>query len=233
MGVINIPPSQQDALAAIDLEEIRRLIELAIRIERSGELRPRLANCGPYVANCLHNFEQDLARYREAKSAPKRSEALREAHSAGYELTGAVQGMKDRMERERKFAELFVVDDLIMPPFRFSEQMSIRVIYHWRRAVEDRWTDGAITFTHQVDPRPDFTTPQPKRKPSARQTEAARQLRLSRTWEDFRNNILYSLRDYFEDGGDGAKIPETYKATVDAYSRGLNNHSTKFWLQRP
>jgi hypothetical protein len=41
------------------------------------------------------------------------------------------------------------------------------------------------------------------------------------------------VRDYFRDGGDGAKIPETFQVTVDSYSRDLNNYSTQFWRQQP
>ncbi len=43
---------------------------------------------------------------------------------------------------------------------------------------------------------------------------------------------LYSVRDYFRQGGDGAKIPESFRATVDSYSRGLNNYSTQFWREQ-
>jgi len=41
---------------------------------------------------------------------------------------------------------------------------------------------------------------------------------------------LYSLRDYFKGGGDGSKIPQSFQAKTDSYSRGLNNFSAKFWL---
>ncbi|WP_245438912.1 hypothetical protein [Bradyrhizobium sp. SK17] len=44
---------------------------------------------------------------------------------------------------------------------------------------------------------------------------------------------LYSVRDYFREGGDGDKIPDTFQATVDSHSRGLNNYSTQFWRQQP
>jgi hypothetical protein len=61
MGEINIPHDQQDALTAIDDNELDRLIEQAIREERSGDLRRLpLASCGSYIATQLRYFEQAL-----------------------------------------------------------------------------------------------------------------------------------------------------------------------------
>src|SRR3546814_18622990 len=58
MGAINIPHDQQGAIAAIDARELDRLIEQAIREERSSDLhRLALANCGSYIATKLHSFE--------------------------------------------------------------------------------------------------------------------------------------------------------------------------------
>src|SRR3546814_17487473 len=58
MGEINIPHDQQGAIAAIDARELDRLIEQAIREERSSDLhRLALANCGSYIATKLHSFE--------------------------------------------------------------------------------------------------------------------------------------------------------------------------------
>ncbi|PXA85001.1 hypothetical protein DMC25_16275 [Caulobacter sp. D4A] len=235
MGEINIPRDQQAALAALDVDAIRRMIDDALRREQPGDLYLRLSNCGPYVANRLQAFERDLARYSQAKSAKKREETYNDAHRAGYKLKDAIEAMRARLEREQKFAQLFLIDDLIMPPFRFSERMSVDVHYRWRRNVEDPWTHGTITFTHQVDPhlgylRP-YAAPAPKRKPSAAKQEQARQLALHQTWDQLMKGALYAVRDYFQGGGDGAEIPKTYKATVDAYSRDLNNFSTRFWRQ--
>lgn len=71
------------------------------------------------------------------------------------------------------------------------------------------------------------------RKPSAAKQEQELQNRLYQTWEHLMRGALYSVRDYFRDGGDGAKIPETFQVTVDSYSRDLNNYSTQFWRQQP
>ena len=141
--------------------------------------------------------------------------------------------MKQRLEIEQKDAQLFIVDDQIMPPHRFSKHLSVRVSYRWRGTVDDEWKFGHITFVHDVDLRPDYTTPAPKRKPSAAKREQDLQNTLYQTWEHLMRGALYSVRDYFRDGGDGDKIPDTFQATVDSHSRELNNYSTQFWRQQP
>jgi hypothetical protein len=141
--------------------------------------------------------------------------------------------MKQRLETEQKDAQLFIVDDQIVPPYRFTTQMSVRVSYRWRRTIEDEWQWGSITFVHHHDPRPNYAVPVSTRKPSAAKQEQELQNRLYQTWEHLMRGALYSVRDYFRDGGDGAKIPETFQVTVDSYSRDLNNYSTQFWRQQP
>lgn len=42
---------------------------------------------------------------------------------------------------------------------------------------------------------------------------------------------LYSLLEYFRSGGSVEKVPTTFRAHVDAYSRGLKNHSCEFWRE--
>jgi hypothetical protein len=233
MGEINIPHDQQVTIAAIDTSELDRLIEQAIREERSGDLRRLpLANCGAYIATQLHQFEQALAKHREAKAQRKRAETENALRRAGHDLSVAVGAMKQRLETERKEAQLFIVDDQIVPPHRFSKHLSVRVSYRWRRTVDDEWTFGHITFFHDVELRPDYTTSVPKRKPSAVKQAQDLQDRLYQTWEHLMRGALYSVRDYFRDGGDGSKIPETFQATVDSHSRGLNNYSTQFWRQQ-
>lgn len=234
MGEITISRDEQDALKAIDSGELNNLVDQAIREERTGELhRLPLTRCGSYVSTQLHYFDQALARHRIAKSARKREETGNALRRAGRDLTFAVDAMKRRMETEQADAELFQIDDQIMPPYRFSTQMSVRVSYRWRRTIAEEWQWGSITFVHHHDPRPDYTMPTPKRKPSAAKQEQELQNRLYQTWEHLMRGGLYSVRDYFRDGGDGAKIPETFQVTVDSYSRGLNNYSTQFWRQQP
>jgi hypothetical protein len=234
MGEINIPRDQQVAIAAIDASELNMLIEQAIRDERSGDLhRLPLANCGSYIATKLHSFDQALAKHREAKAPRKRAKTGDVLRRTGNDLSFAVDAMKRRMETEQKEAQLFIVDDQIMPPHRFSKHLSVRVSYRWRRTVDDEWTFGSITFVHDVDLRPDYTTPAPKRKPRAAKQEQDLQNRLYQTWEHLMRGALYSVRDYFREGGDGHKIPDAFQATVDSHSRGLNNYSTQFWRQQP
>lgn len=234
MGEINIPRDQQVAIAAIDASELDRLIEQAIREERSGDLhRLPLGDCGSYIATKLHSFDRALAKHREAKAPRKRAETGDALRRAGRDLSFAVGAMKQRMETEQKEGQLFSIDDQIIPPHRFSKHLSVRVSYRWRRTVDDEWSFGHITFVHDVDLRPDYTSPVPKRKPSAAKQEQDLQDRLCQTWEHLMRGALYSLRDYFRDGGDGDRIPETFQATVDSHSRGLNNYSTQFWRQQP
>lgn len=234
MGEINIPRDQQNALKAIDTNDLDRLVDQAIREERSGDLQGLpLRSCGAYISTKLHYFEQALAKHRVAKAPRKRAETENALRRAGSDLSFAVGAMKRRMETEQKEGELFYVDDQIMPPHSFGECLSVRVGYRWRRVVDDEWTFGSITFVHNVDLRPDHTIPVPKRKPSAAKQEQDRQTKLYQTWEHLMRGALYSVRDYFKEGGDGDKIPETFQATVDAYSRGLNNYSTQFWRQQP
>lgn len=233
MGEINIPRDQQIVLAAIDDSELDRLIDQAIREKRSGDLhRLALTNCGSYIATKLHSFDRALTRHREAKASRKRAETEEALRRAGYDLSFAVGAMKKRMETELKEAQLFFVDDQIIPPHRFSKHLSVRVSYKWRRTVDDEWTFDSITFVHDVESRSDYTSPAPKRKPSAAKQEQDLQDRLCQTWEHLMRGALYSVRDYFRVGGDGDNIPDTFQATVDSHSRGLNNYSTQFWRQQ-
>ncbi|MGY6250876.1 hypothetical protein ACXIUS_25620 [Bosea thiooxidans] len=234
MGEINIPRDQQTAITAIDARELDRLIDQAIREERSGELhRLPLAACGSHIGTKLHSFDRALAKHREAKAPRKRAETGDALRRAGHDLSFAVGAMKQRLETEQKDAQLFIVDDQIVPPYRFTTQMSVRVSYRWRRTIEDEWQWGSITFVHHHDPRPNYAVPVSTRKPSAAKQEQELQNRLYQTWEHLMRGALYSVRDYFRDGGDGAKIPETFQVTVDSYSRDLNNYSTQFWRQQP
>lgn len=234
MGEINIPCDQQAALTAIDARELDRLIEQVIREERSNGLwRLPLVNCGPYIAAQLHSFERALAKYGAAKAPRKRGETEDALRRAGRDLSFAFMAMKNRMETEEKEGQFFYIDDQIMPPYRFSEQLIVRVTFKWRRSVDEEWGYGSITFVHNVDLRPDYTVPPPKRKPSAAKQEEDRQTRLHQAWEDLMRRALYSVRDYFKAGGDGDKIPETFQVPVDSHIGRLNTYSTQFWHQQP
>lgn len=233
MGELYIPRDQQNALAAIDTTELNGLLDQAIQEERSSGLqRLALASCGPYVAGKYRSFHEALSKHRDAKSSRKREQTGDTLRRAAHDVIFAVRAMKQRMETEAKDSELFVIDDQVMQPFHFSKHMSVRVHYRWRRSVDDDWNHGSIIFTHDVDPRPDYSTPAPKRKPSAAKRAEELQYKLFQTWEQLMQEALYSVRDFFRERGDGDNIPDTFKVTVDSYTRGLNNHSTRFWLEQ-
>lgn len=232
MDEIYIPQDQRAALTAIDDSDLNGLIEQSIQEERSGNLHSiRLASCGPYVASRLQHFDRALAKHREAKATRKRAETESTLRHAGHDLIFSIQAMKQRMEIEQKEEQLFHVGGEI-PPYHFNKRLSARVSYRWRKTVDDKWTHGHITFTHDVDLTPDYRQQQPKRKPSAAKQQEEVQRQLSEAWEHLMMGALYSVRDYFREGRDGGNIPEIYKATVDPHSRRLNNHSTRFWSQQ-
>lgn len=127
---------------------------------------------------------------------------------------------------------LFRIEDHIFPPFRFYAEMDVRVSYRWRKSVADDWTFGSITFTHVYRQQPAYWEPTPKRKPSAAKQAAALQDRMAGTWEHLRLTALCTVRDYFREGGDGNRIPETFRAVPDSQGY-LNNFSTRFWQGKP
>lgn len=231
MGEINIPGDEQDALKAIDTNVLDKLIEQCLYEERPDALRIlRLESCGPYVASRFREYEKALAEYGKAKAAKKRAETEYRVRRSGGDLAHAVQQMKHQVETEEKEGLLFYVDDQIMPPYRFSERVTVRVSYRWRRTTEDEWVYGSVTFSHDVDSRPDYTMPLLKRKLSAAKRVQERQGKLYRDWEHLMKLGLHSVRDYFRGGGNGAEIPQSFQAKTDPYTRGLNNYSVQFWL---
>lgn len=232
MEEIYISQEQRAALAAIDANNLNGLIEQAILEEQSGGLhRLRLTSCGPYVASRLQHFDRALAKHRDAKAPRKRMETDNTVRRAGRDLIFAIEAMKQRMEIEQKEEQLFHVDGQILP-YHFNPRLSARVSYRWRKTIDDEWTHDHITFIHDVDLTPDYRQPSPKRKPSAARQQQEMQEKLSDAWAHLMMNAMYSVRDYFREGRDGDYIPKTYKVKVDPHSRGLNNHSTRFWSQQ-
>lgn len=229
MGEINLEQREIEAIKGVDERELSKLIDEAIRSERVGGLyRLRLRDCGEYVASKLHYFEKALNAYRDAKSAKKRDETHSYARRMGSDLSFAFSRMKDRMETEERQRPYWYVDDGVYWPHHFTNNLSVTISYRWRKAVEDDWNFGSITFHHKVVPRPSYLQPQAKRKPSKAKQEEIRQSELSSTWEHMMKSALYKVRDYFESGGDGHQIPETFTAVPDRDGH-LNNFSLKFW----
>lgn len=234
MGELYISQHVKTAVRAIDVRELERLVEQALWEQRATALYDlHLPNCGPYVAERLRRFERELAAFAKAKAAKKREETRGRAWSAGSDLRWAIREVLQRIEEEEKETQLCRVDDLISPPYRLRERIDVRVGYQWRRTVDDEWSYGSITFVHDVDMRPDYTIPAPKRKPSAAKQEQDRQETLYRHWEQLTRLALHSVREYLKSGGDGNAIPETFQAKPDAHSRWLNNFSCDFWRDRP
>lgn len=231
VGVINIPPNEQDALRRTDTEALRALIEQCLRDERHFALRELpLHECGLFVATKRHAFERALETYSKAKSVKKRADTLYDARSAGNTLLYAVEEMQHRMATEAEEGERFYIDDLITPPYSLSTHLSVRVSYRWRPSPAEAWVSGSITFLYDVDLRTAYTRPPPSRKPSAAKLAEERRERLHSEWEHLKDQALFSVRDYFKEGGSGANIPDIFHVKLDSYSRGLNNHSAKFWL---
>lgn len=230
MSEINLPHRERDALKAIDSDVLDKIIEKCFYDERPDALRTlRLGDCGLYVASKLQGYEKALAEYSKAKMAKKRAETEYSARRAADDLVHAVRQMKYRVETEEKEELLFSINDQIMPPYHFSEHITVRISYRWRRTVEEEWVYASIIFSHNVDSRPDYTMPVPSRKLSAAKQEQNRQEKLYREWDHLKRQGLYSLKKYFQDGGDGALIPQTFQAIPDSHSGGLNNFSAQFW----
>lgn len=231
MGRINIPRSERDALKAVDADILEQLIEQCVLEEcPSGLQRLHLESCGQYVASELRTFKRALTEHGNAKSAKKREETDYSVRSAGDDLAHAVWQMKHRLETEETEAQLFLVDDQIIQPVHFSERLTVRVDYRWRRAIDDEWIYDSITFSHTAEIRPDYAIPPTKRKASAANREQERQRKLSAQWQHLMSLGLQAVRDYFREGRDGVAIPATFQAKAD---RELNNFSAQFWLARP
>ena len=231
MGTINISREEKDALKAIDGVTLSQLIEQCLRDKRPDALRSlRLENCGPHVYAKFRAYCENLGEYADAKAEKKRAETECRANRAASDLTIAVQRMKDRLETEEREGLLFYVDDQVFPPDRFSERVAVRVKYRWRPSIEDTWVHGSITFSHTVDLRPDYICPSRKRKSSAAKQVEAREEKLYDTWENLVRLALFSVRDFFRDGGNGGEIPETFQVKTYLFAKGLNNFSAKFWV---
>ncbi|MDA5243100.1 hypothetical protein EXN32_12420 [Agrobacterium tumefaciens] len=230
MGSINLTYRQIEAIKGVNERELNKAIEQCIREEQSTAIDAfPLSSCGEYVRNKLRHFERDLQDYERARSTPKRDEALRRLRNSGEDLWGSFVDMHGRMENEEKHHELFFIDDDIYTPSHFDRNISVDLNYKWRKQVSDDWNHGSIKFRHRHDPWSVYPPKAiPKRKPSKAQEARKLQEELLSTWEHLRDIALYTLRDFFEAGGEGSSVPESVKA-VPAYGGHLNNASVDFW----
>lgn len=233
MSGLYLSKDERAALASIDGDGLRELIDEAIACARPGSLHGiGLTRCGPYVAERLRRFERDLDYYCKARSAQKRSDTRAQAHRAGSELAWAVRDMQNRMADEDKELARSRIDDIIPSPRTFRERLELRVGFSWRDADQDEWHHGSIVFGHQVDMQPDHSRPPPTRKPSAARQEEERQDELYRRWEHLRTLALNAVREFFQQGGDGAAIPAAFETRTGPQSRYLDNFSCDFWRDR-
>lgn len=230
MGELNVPHRERDAIRTVDETELRRLVDQCLHDERADALRSlRLDDCGLFVSSRYRAFEQALRGHSAAKAAKKREATGYTAHRAGGDLVAAIELMKERVETEEREDQLFHVEDNVTSPILFSERLNVRVSYRWRRAPEDEWAYGTITFHHEVDLRPDYSLPAPAGKPSSAQLAEARRDRLHREWQHLMLLGLNAVRDFFRKGGAGDAIPSSFQAKPDPHSRHLNNFSANFW----
>lgn len=233
MGELYIPDWIKTAVRAVDLREVEERVEQALLEQSATALYGlHLTNCGDHVTSCLRKFERELAAYAKAKAPRKREETRGRAWSAGSDLRWAVREVLKRIEEEEKETQLCRVHEPFTP-YRFNVHIEARIGFQWRQNVEDDWSHGDITFTHEVDLRPEYPVPAPKRKPSATRREEERQETLYKHWEQLARLSVHSVREYLKSGGDGSAIPKTFQARTDGRSRWLDNFSCKFWLIEP
>lgn len=229
MGLINLERDELDALKSIDRDELRKLVDKSLDEERTQNLRAmQLSRCGLYVANQLMAFEKAIAEYRKAKSARKRDVTYTDARRAGDDLEYAFNGMKGRAEEQEQESRLFFVDDHIIPPQHFTENLSVYVTYRWREVKEDDWKLGTIRFLHEAHKPVDYLAPKPKRKPPAWKVEKEKQDWLYKQWEHLMRLGLQSLKEFFREGGKASVVPKSFTVKVDARGE-LNNLSADFW----
>lgn len=229
MGIINIPRQEAEAIKSIDSDALRALIDRCVEEKRATAIYTlRLSSCGPYVSNKLRAFERDLAMHAAAKSPKKREETEYDVRKAARDLEFAVGQMQARVATEEQEAHLFRIDDQIQPPGLISKNLRVVVRYGWRESVDQDWKRGSVTFLHDVVFQHDYTTPVPKRKPSAAQQRRDLEGKLFEMWERLRDLGLQAVRDHFRRGGSGADIPAEVRAKPDSHSHHLNNFSARF-----
>lgn len=212
----------------MDVEALRSAIDEARQARGATALTHlQLYRLGGYVQSAEHRFNLALANLRKAKAAAKIARTEQEAVRAGWDLVSAVDQMKDRARQEKRDGERFYVDDLIHEPLRFRTEMTVSVSFRWRANEKDGWLHGRTVFRHCYAPRNQFEASTRRRKLTARQRQNELSEALCREWYHMRDLALFSVRDFFRNGGNGADIPEAFDAITDRGS--LNNFSLKFW----
>lgn len=74
MSEINVPSQQRDAITALDVGVVRKLVEQSLREERLVGLSDlRLYACGDYIGEKLRIFQQAVLGHAAAKAPLKTS----------------------------------------------------------------------------------------------------------------------------------------------------------------
>lgn len=218
------------AIKAIDSRDLEYYIEQALDGARASLLSGSgIRYAHPAITRHLGKFERDLEKLAQAKSDARRKEMWRSAWDSGDDLKHIVSSLKQRVAEQEAETQLLVIDDQILPPPRFQQRVEVDVHFRWRATPASAWSIGAICFFQDVDMRPNYLAPQPKRKPSATKQDVQRQETLSKHWESLRMLALHAVRDYLMTGGDGRAIPKSFEAKPTQGDRFLNNFSCNFW----
>lgn len=229
MTTINLPTDESAAIGALNARHVDALIRDAVQTGRSGTLPGLLSGCGSLISRRLHYFEATLRDHLKAKAPRKREQTEGLMRKAGYDLSFAVSAMQTRVTLERAEAERFSVDDIVYPPFRFGPLLDVQIGYRWRSGPDASWSHGRIRFLQTVDAPAGVLPSLPRGSKGATQRERDREATFEQAWSDLVRSALYSVRDYFREGGDGGAVPETWKVTSDPRTGALNNRSTRFW----
>lgn len=225
--MINLSTGERDAIEDLDTDALRIAIEEAQDARSmTAVTRLQLYRLGAHVQRAERQFELALANLRKAKAAAKIASTQQAAIRAGWDLASAVNKMKGRARQERRDGGRFYVEDHILEPFTFRPEMTVTVSYRWRATENDDWSYGRITFHHHYDAWAQPRAFADRCKLTARQREKELSKTLQREWYHMRDLALFSVRDFFREGGNGADIPETFEAVTDR--GGLNNFSLKF-----
>ncbi|QTF57943.1 hypothetical protein [Stutzerimonas frequens] len=231
MSYINLPLDQRRKISAIDVRALEAAVDKCVRDEHVAPIYALdLSGCGEFIASEYRVFERAITAYGKAKAHAKRQHTRADVLRAGSNLLHAVEQMQERVRTEQEQAQLFVVDDQVLPPSRFSNRLTVTVRYRWRPSSDAQWAHGQTKFIHEYMPLSDYTQSIPIRKPSSVKVDRDLQEKLYSEWEHLKMQALCAVRDFLRDGGDGADIPESFAVRASQYGGHLNNFSCRFWL---
>ncbi|MCG8910272.1 MULTISPECIES: hypothetical protein [Pseudomonas] len=230
MGEINTSRFEREALKALNMTELRKQVDNLVHSGQSGQLHGLgLTECGQFVGTNLHAFERALLEHRQAKSPTKRDRTMDSLLRAGRNLIHAVEERRRVVEEEEHDSMLFTVDDMVDKPTFFSQKLTVRVSYSWRAEREAKWMIGSIDFIYECDRVPSAEALAAGQKKGMARAKRERQVALQSEWNFLRRSALFSVRDYFKNGGNGAEIPKTYEVRKHPHGSVISHRSTDFW----